>query len=380
MKKHVLLTPGPTPVPPQVLLSMAQPIIHHRTPQFEEIFAQMSENLKYLFQTRNDVITFASSGTGAMEASVVNLLSPGDKAICVQGGKFGERWAELCRAYGVEAVIIDVEWGDAVSAEEIERVLNKHPDAKVVFTTLSETSTGVATDVKAIGAMMNNKPAVLVTDAISGLGGMELKTDEWGVDVVVSGSQKGLMIPPGLAFCSISPKAWELVEKARCPRYYFDFRKAKKNLDKNTTAFTPAITLCIGLNEALKMIREETLEKAIARHARLAEAVRGAIQAIGLELFAKKPANVVTAVKSPENIDSGKIVKMMRDDYGISIAGGQGDAKGKIFRIAQLGYMNEFDILTGLSCLEIVLARLGYKFEMGKAIGFAETKFQETSS
>lgn len=375
MKKHFLLTPGPTPVPPEVLLSMAKPIIHHRTPQFMAIFKEMNESLKYLFQTKNDVFTFASSGTGAMEAAVVNLLSPQDKAICVQGGKFGERWTEICQSYGINAITIDVAWGEAVIPEAIEKLLDKNKDVKVVFTTHCETSTGVVTDIKSIAQMMKTKNAVLVTDAISSLGGMDLQTDSWGLDVVVSGSQKGLMIPPGLAFCSVSPKAWSLVEEAKSPRYYFDLRLAKEALDKTDTAFTPAVSLCIGLNEALKMIKQETIEKIFERHKRLAKAVRAAMNAINLKLYAKSPADVVTSVCVPEGIDGEKLVKVMRDEYGISIAGGQAELKGKIFRIAQLGYMAEFDIIMGISCLEIVLAKMGYKFELGKAIGAAEKEF-----
>ncbi|MBU0635175.1 MAG: alanine--glyoxylate aminotransferase family protein [Candidatus Omnitrophica bacterium] len=374
MKKNFLLTPGPTPVPAEVLLAMATPSIHHRTPQFKAIFKEMNENLKYLFQTQNDVFTFACSGTGAMEAAVVNLLSAGDKAICVQGGKFGERWGEICRAYNIDFVPIDVEWGIAVEPEEIAQVLKKHKDAKVVFTTQCETSTGVLNDIKAIAEITKGTDTVLVVDAISSLGGVNLETDSWGVDVVVTGSQKGLMIPPGLAFCSVSKKAQGLVEKAKSPRYYFDFRLSKKALDKSDTAFTPAITLCIGLNEALKMIKRETLEVIFERNRKLARAVRAAMRAMGLKIFAKDPADVVTAVCSPKEVDSDKLVKIMRDEYGVSIAGGQAQLKGKIFRIAQLGYVNEFDLVMGISCLETVLSKMGYKFELGKGIGAFEAE------
>ena len=372
MKKNVLLTPGPTPVPPEVLLAMAQPAIHHRTPQFMAIFKEMNDGLQYVFQTKNDVFTFASSGTGAMEATVVNLLSPGDTAICVQGGKFGERWTELCNAYGIKAVTIDVPWGEAVQPAVIAQALKDNPSAKVVFTTFCETSTGVITDVKAIAEVMKNTSAVQVVDAISGLGAMDLQTDAWGIDVVVSGSQKGLMIPPGLGFCSISPKAWKLVEQAKCPRYYFDLRMAKKALDKTDTAFTPAISLCIGLNAALKMLRAETLEKTFLRHQRLAKAIRAGMKALGLELYAKHPSDAVTAVKVPQGIDGEKLVKVMRDDFGVTVAGGQEELKGKIFRMATMGYMNEFDTITGISCLEIVLSRMGYKFTAGAGVGAAE--------
>ncbi|MCP4650938.1 MAG: alanine--glyoxylate aminotransferase family protein [PVC group bacterium] len=377
MKKTSLLTPGPTPVPPRVLLAMAAPIIHHRTPQFRAILKEMYENLQYVFQTSNPVFPLACSGTGAMEATVANLLSPGDKAICVQGGKFAERWSEICKVYGINTVLIDVEWGDIVSPGVIAKTLEENEDAKVVFTTLCETSTGVVTDIAAIAQVLKGKDTVLVTDAISALGGMELQTDKWGIDVVVAGSQKGLMTPPGLGLCSVSEKAWKLVEDSNSPRYYFDFRIARKAYDKSNTPYTSAITLCIGLNEALRMIREETLEKVLQRHEQLAVAVRAAMQALGLKLFAKYPANVVTAVCVPEGIDGVELVKVMRDAYGVSIAGGQAQLEGKIFRIGQLGFMNEFDIITGISCLEIVLKKMGYKFEAGKGVGAAEEIFKE---
>ncbi len=372
MKKKNLLTPGPTPVPAEVLLAMAKPTIHHRTPEFQAIFKEMNEGLKYVFQTKNDIFTFASSGTGAMEAAVANLLSAGDTAICVEGGKFGERWTELCKAYGVKTAVIKVEWGKAVTAAEIKKALEENKEAKAVFTTLCETSTGVLIDLKAIAAVVKDTPAVLVTDAISALGGVELKPDEWGVDVVVAGSQKALMIPPGLGFCSVSAKAYKLVEASKSPRYNFDMRAAKKALDKNDTAYTPAVTLCIGLNESLKMIKKETLETAIARQSLLADAIRAAMKGLGLKIFAKEPSDVVTSVCVPEGIDGAALVKTMRADYGVSIAGGQAQLKGKIFRIASMGYMNEFDVMIGISCLELVLARLGYKFEKGAGVGAAE--------
>jgi len=372
MKKNFLLTPGPTPVPAEALLAMARPTIHHRTPAFKAIFKEMNENLKYLFQTKNDIFTFAGSGTSAMEAAAVNLLSPSDKAICVQGGKFGERWTEICRAYQVKVITIDVAWGQAVNPKQIEKELQNNKDVKAVFTTQCETSTGVLTDIEAIAKMMKSKDAVLVTDAVSSLGGVDLQTDNWGVDVVVSGSQKGLMIPPGLAFCSVSKKAWKLVEQSKSPRYYLDFRLAKKALDKSDTAFTPAVTLCIGLNETLNMIKQMTLPVIFEHNRRLARAVRAAVKAIGLELFAQNPADVVTSVYAPQGIDTAQLVKIMRDEYGVSIAGGQGDFKGKIFRIAQMGYMNEFDIIVGISCLEMVLKRMGYEFELGNGLSAAE--------
>jgi len=376
MRKNILLTPGPTPLPPQVLEAMARPIIHHRTPQFQAVIKEASDGLKYVYQTANDVFMLASSGTGAMEAAVINLLSPGDTALTVQAGKFGERWTELCKAFGITAEVIDVEWGKAVEAQEIAKRLKANPKIKAVFTTLCETSTGVATDIAAIGKIIKETPAVLVVDAISGLGAIDLKSDEWSCDVVVSGSQKGLMLPPGLGFISASTKAMRLVEASKSPRYYFDLRKAKKALDKTDTAFTPAITLIIPLVEVLKMIKEDGLANIFARHKKMADATRAAMKGLGLELFAPTaPSDVVTAVKVPAGIDGEKLVKTMRDTYGVTIAGGQDELKGKVFRFAHMGFIEEFDIITGISCLEKVLTQMGYKFNLGAGVKAAEEVF-----
>lgn len=375
MKKTYLLTPGPTPVPPKVLEAMARPIIHHRTAEFQEIFKEVNENLKYVFCTKEDVLTFTSSGTGAMEGSVINLLSPGDVAIVVQGGKFGERWIEICKAYGINVVSIDIEWGRAVDPKQIEMALKDNPQAKAVFVTHCETSTGTVTDIKSIAPVVSKTPAVLVVDAVSSLGAMELRKDDWNVDVVVSGSQKGLMIPPGLAFCALNDKAWELAKESKFPKYYFDFLKARKSVQKTDTPYTPGVTLIIALNEALRMMRAEGLDNVLERHSRLASATRAGVKAMGLELFSEAPANAVTAVKAPSGVDSGKLVKLLRTKYGISIAGGQGHLKGKIFRVAQLGYMNEFDIIVGIAAVAIGLNELGHKVNIGKGIGAVEEVF-----
>lgn len=375
MKKVLLLTPGPTPVPENVLLAMARPMIHHRTSEFQEILKEVEEGLKYVFCTKNDVLIFASSGTGAMEGSIANLLSSGDTAIVVRAGKFGERWGEICEAYGIKVVALDVEWGNTVTPKEIESALQKNPQTKAVFITQCETSTGVATDVEAVAKIVSKTNAVLVVDAVSSLGAMELKMDEWGVDAVVSGSQKGLMIPPGLAFAALSEKAWKLVSMSKCPKYYFDFTKARKSIQKIDTPYTPAVSLVTGLNEALKMIRAEGLENVIARHSRLAQATRNAMLAIGLELFSQHPSNTVTPVKVPSGVDGEKLVKNIRSKYGISIAGGQDEMKGKIFRIACLGYVSEFDLLTGISAIEMELLEQGFKIEMGKGVQAAQEVF-----
>ncbi len=366
MKKRYLLTPGPTPIPPEALLAMGQPIIHHRTEEYRKLFAQVTEDLKYIFQTKNDLLTFTSSGTGAMEAAVSNLLSKGDKTLVVRGGKFGERFGEICDSYGVEVLPIDVDWGMAVEPKLIEERLKDNPEIKAVFTTLCETSTGVVNDIEAISKMVSKSEAVLVIDAISGLGAVELKTDEWGVDVVVAGSQKGLMIPPGLSFVSVSDKAWEMVERSNLPKYYFSFKMAKEALEKKReNPFTPAISLVVALKEALELIKEEGLEQTLKRHARLAEATRAAVKAIGLELFApKSPANALTAVKVPQGVDGTVLVKVLAKDYGVIVAGGQAKLKGKIFRIAHLGYIDRFDLTTAISALEMALKGLGVKLEL----------------
>ncbi|OIO34916.1 MAG: class V aminotransferase [Candidatus Omnitrophica bacterium CG1_02_40_15] len=377
MIKNYLLTPGPTPIPPRVLETMARPIIHHRTPEFQKIIQEVEEDLKYVYQTKNKVLIFAASGTGAMEGSVINLLSPGDKAIVVRGGKFGERFGEICKAYGIEFTAIDVEWGKAVDPEIIRNILeederrttNHERRIKAVYTTLCETSTGVATDIEAVGKVLKNYEAALVVDAISGLAAMPIKTDEWGVDVCVSGSQKGLMIPPGLAFVSVSPKAWALIEKSTLPKYYFDFKAYKKALTKIDTPFTPAVNLVIALREALKIIKEESMDVIFDRHKKMAFSVRSAVKAMGLELFSPDAySDGVTAVKVPQGIDGEKLVKTMRDKYGVGIAGGQDKVKGKIFRIATMGYITPSDLIVCMATLEAVLLDMGYKFQLGSGV------------
>ncbi|HOW42132.1 MAG TPA: alanine--glyoxylate aminotransferase family protein [Candidatus Omnitrophota bacterium] len=377
MKKNYLLTPGPTPLPPQVCESLSRPIIHHRTPQFQDILKEAHEGLKYVFQTKNEVFILTSSGTGGMESAVINFLSPGDNVIVVEAGKFGERWTEICNAYGINCEVIKVEWGKAVDPLVIAATLKAGKGTfKAVFTTLCETSTGVATDIKAIGQVVKDSEAILVVDAISGLGAIDLKADEWFCDVVVSGSQKGLMLPPGLGFISVGPKAWKLAESSRCPKYYFNLKAAKKAYASTDTPWTPAIGLVIALNEAIRMMKTESLEKIFAWHNKMAQAVRAAVKALGLELFAPDAySDVVTAVKVPAGVDGEKLVKTMRDTYGVTIAGGQSEMKGKIFRFAHMGYIGEFDVITGISCLEKVLAQMGYKFEMGAGVAAAQKVF-----
>ena len=369
MLKNYLLTPGPTPIPPRVLETMARPIIHHRTPEFQKVIQEVEEDLKVVYQTKNEVLIFAASGTGAMEGSVVNLLSPGDKALVVRGGKFGERFGEICQAYGIEFTAIDVEWGKTVDPKKIDDILKKDKKIKAVYTTLCETSTGVAADIEAIARVLKNYEAVLVVDAISGLAAIPIKTDEWGVDIVVAGSQKGLMIPPGLAFVSVSSKAWQMIEKSTLPKYYFDFKAYKKAIAKIDTPFTPAVNLMIALREALKIIKEEGLDVIFERHKKLASAVRSAVKAMELELFSLDAySDGVTAVKVPQGIDGEKLVKTMRDKYGVGIAGGQDEMKGKIFRIATMGYITASDLIVCIATLETVLSEMGYKFQLGSGV------------
>jgi len=374
MKKPLLLAPGPTPIPESVLLAMAQPILHHRAPQFLPVLEEVRAGLKWLFQTKNEVIIFASSGTGAMEGAVCNTMCRGDKAIVVRGGKFGERWAELCEAYGVRATNIDVAWGQAVDPALIESTLKSDPSYKAVFLQATETSTGVMHPVKELSEIVRHyENTILVVDAITALGVFDIPMDKWGLDIVVGGSQKALMLPPGLAFAALSDRAWSLTEKSDLPKYYFNFKKELKNLTKNQTAYTPAVSLIMGLRESLKMLKEEGLEKIFARHDRLARAVRAGVKAMGLELYApESPSNAVTAIKAPAGVDGQAVVKGLRDQHGITIAGGQDQAKGKIFRIAHLGYFVDSDIIIALSALEQVLNNLGYKVDYGKGLRAAQ--------
>jgi aspartate aminotransferase-like enzyme len=366
------MSPGPTPVPEKVLLRMADTIIHHRTPQFKAVLKDVNVKIKKVFQTKNPVFLFASSGTGAMEASIVNLLSKGDKALVMKGGKFGERFGEICRAYGVETVDYDIVWGEEADPEVVDKLLKENPDVKVVYTTLCETSTGVVNDIKAIAKCSSATDAVLVVDAISGLSADELKTDEWGVDVVVCGSQKGFMLPPGLGFLSLSPKAEKLIEFSDLPKYYFDLKAALKAHAKDDTPWTPAVSLVMGLDSVLDMMLDEGLDNILARHARLGHATREAMRAIGLEVFAKRPSNAVTSVKVPDGVDGVALVKKMRDEQGVTIAGGQAALKGKIFRIAHLGYMDEYDTISAIAGVEMVLSQLGANIELGKGVGKAQ--------
>jgi aspartate aminotransferase-like enzyme len=372
MQKRYLLAPGPTAIPPEVLLKMAEPIIHHRNPLFEEVVQEVRDNLKYLFGTKNEVLMFASSGTGAMEGAVTNMLSPGDRAICVRSGKFGERWANICKAYGVESINIDIPWGDDLDPAEIEKALKNNPGAKAVYMQATETSTGAKFPVKEIAAIVKNYPdTLMVVDGITGVGVFELPMDAWGIDILVSGSQKALMLPPGLAFAGVSDKAWEFNKTSKIPRFYFNWTKELANLQKNQTNFTPAISLIIGLRESLRMIKSEGLEHVYRRIEILAQATREGAGALGLKTFAKSPSPAVTAIYAPEGVDGQAIYKTLWKKYGVTGAGGQDQLKGKVFRIATLGYADKYDVITAISALEFTLRDLGYKFQMGSGISAA---------
>ncbi|MGE5252661.1 MAG: pyridoxal-phosphate-dependent aminotransferase family protein [Planctomycetaceae bacterium] len=379
MKKNYLLAPGPTPIPPEVLQALARPIIHHRTPLYEGILQEVREGLKYLFRTKSEVLIFASSGTGAMEGAVTNTLCAGDEALVVEGGKFGERFSQICRAYGVKPIGLPVEWGKAVDPAVIDKTLTEVPSIKAVFTQATETSTGVLHPVREIGAIVSRHPGtILVVDGISHLGAVELPMDEWKLDVVICGSQKALMLPPGLAFAALSDKAWQFVERSTLPRFYFDFKKELKNLTQNQSAYTPAISLVVGLAESLRLIRREGLENILARQARLAKATRAAMTALGLQLYAPGAhSDAVTAVLAPPGIDGQKVVKILREKHNLTIAGGQDRAKGKIFRLAHMGYVDASDIIAGIAAVEMTLRELGYKFERGAGVKAAMEIFDK---
>jgi aspartate aminotransferase-like enzyme len=368
MKKRYMFTPGPTMVPHEVLLAEAAPMIHHRTAEFSRIMSEATEGLKALFGTDQDVYTIMGSGSAAMEAAVVNVCSPGDTLIFANGGKFGERWGELGRAYGCNVVEVAIEWGRSFTVEQAEAALKQHPDARAMYVTQSETSTGALSDVEAIAALTRNTDTLLGVDAITGIGVHPMKMDEWGVDIVVSGSQKGCMIPPGLAFIAVSPRTWQAVKACTSPRYYLDLGAMKKNWAKTTTPFTAAVSLIRALHKALEMIFEEGLEAVHARHARLAEAARVAVQAMGLRLVAENPVNGVTAAYGPEGIDTDALIKLMRDKYGVQMAGGQEALKGRIFRIGHMGYISEGDMLVAISTLEKALREMGYEFDLGAGV------------
>ncbi|MDH5761752.1 MAG: alanine--glyoxylate aminotransferase family protein [Nitrospinota bacterium] len=374
MKKTYLLAPGPTPVPETINLEMAAPMVHHRTPQFSKIFGEAAEGAKYLFQTKQDVLILASTGTGGMEGCITNLFSPGDKVLVVNGGKFGERWGKISETYGVVPVWINVEWGQAVDVNEVKAVLDKDKDIRAILVQASETSTGVAHPIEELSKLTRDRDDILlVVDGITGVGVFPLPMDDWGIDAIVTGSQKALELPPGLALVALSEKAWKFADQSKCPHFYFDFKKERKNLKDQTSAYTPAVSLVIGLRAVLKNIKEEGLDNVHKRHNRLARATRAAAKAMGLQMIAPDaPADSLTGVFVPDGIDGGKIVKSLRDDFGVTMAGGQDQWKGKIIRIAHLGYVDTFDTIIAISAIEMALKKFGHAVELGKGVAAAQ--------
>ncbi len=373
MIKNYLLAPGPTPVPPRVQLAMAAPIIHHRTPQFSAIFADAKQGLKQLFQTQQDVLMLAASGTGAMESAVTNLFSPGDEVLTINGGKFGERWTKIAARYGLKPTEYKVEWGSAASANEVGRRLDQNRGLKAVFMQACETSTTAVHPVKEIAEITRSRDVLLIVDGITGVGVYDLPMDGWGIDVLITGSQKAVMLPPGLAFIALSERAWERNRDAKLPRFYFDLAKERENLAKNTTAWTPAISLVIGLREVSAMLQEEGLPRVFARHQRMAEATRAAAKALDLKLVAPEcPSPGITGIYTPADVDGGKVVGYLRDKMGVTFAGGQDQLKGKIIRIAHMGHMGAFDVVTAIAAVEMSLKRFGHPLKLGAGVGAAQ--------
>ncbi|MGZ8426173.1 MAG: pyridoxal-phosphate-dependent aminotransferase family protein [Candidatus Binatia bacterium] len=372
MIKQYLLSPGPTPIPNEVVLAMAKTMIHHRTPQFNKVFDEAREGLKKLFATKNDVLMLAASGTGAMEASVANLFSPGEKVLVINGGKFGERWFNIANAFGLNPIELKVEWGQAVKVADVERQLKAHPDIQGVMIQASETSTTVLHPVREIAKLTKNGPLFLV-DGVTAVGVVPLPLDEWGIDVLVTGSQKALMLPPGLGFIALSDRAWEKTKTAKLPRFYFDLNLERKNQQKGSGAFTPAVSLIFGVRASLDMIQREGLVNVYARHDRLCRATRAAAKALGLKLLAPdSPSPAATGIYLPEGIDADAVLEYLRDKMNVVLAEGQDQLKGKAIRIAHIGYMGGFDVITAIAALEMALRKFGAEIPLGRGVAAAQ--------
>jgi serine---pyruvate transaminase len=378
-EKRYLVTPGPTPVPPEVLAATAAPMIHHRGPDFRRTLARVIERLKLVFRTENEMLTFTSAGTGVMESAVQNLCSPGDRVLVVSHGYFGERFAAIAGAYGCDVVHLRYPWGESPSPDEVGEKLDEMGGAKAVFLTHSDTSTGVVSDLGAIAERLNGTDAIIVVDAISSLAAVPLETDAWGLDVVITSSHKALMCPPGLAFASVTDRAFETAGNAAAPRYYFDWERTRASQAKGENPFSPAISLFRGLDVALGMILEDGLEAAYERHVRLGRACRAGVKAMGLELFSpdEDRAAVVTAIRMPPEVDGQTIVLSMRERSGVTIIGGQGEVRGKIVRIGHIGYVDVFDVTTALAALEVALTEAGADIERAVAATAALEAFAE---
>jgi len=373
LTKKLLMIPGPTPVPPEVLQALATPMINHRGPEYAELQREVVENCKYVFQTSGDVLVFPSAGTGGLEAAIVNVLSPGDKVLSVSIGAFGDRWAKIARTFGAEVIDCAFEWGEAADPQVVDAALRANPDVKAVLVTHNETSTGVTNDLRAIAEVVRAHGPLLMVDAISSLIATDLQTDAWGCDVVVAGAQKAFMIPPGLAFIAVSQRAWDANANAKMPRFYWDFAPMRKYMERDQTPYTPAVNLLFGLRVSLRAIRAAGLKASFERHARMGRAVRAGAQAMGLKLLADPDhaSNSVTAIIAPEGVSVKELRKRMREEHGITTAGGQGKLEERIFRIGHLGYITEPDIIATLAALERVLMELGLPVAPGKAVAVA---------
>ena len=366
------MTPGPSPVPEDVLLELARPVIHHRSAEAVAVVAEVVEGLKYVFQTRNDILILAASGTGSMEAAVVNTVPAGSKAIVLDAGWFASRWGVLCRTFGAEPIVLPTEWGQPVDPDSVASALKAHPDAVAVFGTLSETSTGTGHPVEAIGRVVRESRALFVVDGISGVGAMECRTDDWGIDILCIGSQKALMMPPGLAFLAVSAKAWDQIESFSSPSYYFNLKIARKSMKDFATPFTPAHTLIGALKVALGRIKGEGIEAVWERHRKMSLACQAGVKALGLELFSSRPAEGMTVFRVPEDLKDSAIRAGLSERFGITTIGGQDKLKGQIVRVGHMGYMDELDVVAGLAALEMVLSDLGYPVEPGMAVSAAQ--------
>jgi serine---pyruvate transaminase len=371
--KPRLFTPGPTPVPEDALLELAKPVTYHRSQEQKQIFSEVIEDLKYVFQTKNTVMILTASGTGGMEAAVTSTLAPGQKVILLTAGRWGERWKGILKAFGMNLVVVEVPYGKAVQPSQLEEALSKNPDTIAVFSTLSETSTGVGHDLEAFGKIVAKTPSLLIVDGISGLGAMECRTDDWKIDICVTGSQKAMMLPPGLAYVSVSEKAWKVIEgNIACKAFYFDLKRYKAKLPENDTPFTPANTLIKAQRISLKRIRAEGIENLWARHAKMAEAARAGIKAMGLENFAERPNNALTVITVPNGVDGNAILSKLEKKYGYKLANGQDNLKGKIWRLSHMGWCDAFDVIGSLSALELVLLESGFKLEPGAGVAAAQ--------
>jgi aspartate aminotransferase-like enzyme len=379
IKKQRLLTPGPTPLLPSALHAMMGSDIHHRTEDFRNLYKRVLADLKEVLSTTNDALVLVASGSGAMEAATQNFFSPGDEVLVCSAGKFGERWVEIMKAWGMKATVLTAPYGQAVQPEAVEQALTANKNLRGVFVQASETSTGTQHDVAAMGRAVRKTDAIFVVDAITGIGTMPLDIDGWGLDIVVGGSQKAFMIPPGLAFLFISPKAWSMGERASVPRYYFDLKREKKNAATGESAWTPNTALLLALAEALKFIKSIGMQNLVENAQLLARATREAVSELGLELFSNSPGSSVTAVRPPTGMDSGVIVKEFRSRFNAIITNGQGSMKGQIFRLAHLGYFDFHDLFAIIAELEIILAAQGYPVRFGAGVAAAQNVYAEVA-